>query len=206
MDHAVHRAEIYKSAEIGERTHHAVELLTRLERGVELLDLLLVLGFRGETDGADGSLSAFFLAGFDNAEADSLSLQTVERLFLRNSALRGGYEHAYVLVEYNASAAHYVLNRAGKNLAAFVCGDYLEPLLFCVKMLFGKLYGAFGVRKLDAYHLDLIADMEFLGKVDAAFGSDLVIRKNSRMLGSEIHFDLRRADRKNGTSNPFPCI
>lgn len=161
---------------VSERTV-PLELLARLQRGVERLDLLLVLRAERVADGADGA--AALLVVLENLQRHLLVLQLGQIRVLRQAALRGGYEHGRGLDLHDHAAAGDLLDGAVERFAALDRRLNLCEVLADVQPLLGQEDGALGVVELRTHHLDRIADMELVGEHDAALGRDLIIRQNA---------------------------
>lgn len=188
---------------VSERTV-PLELLARLQRGVERLDLLLVLRAERVADGADGA--AALLVVLENLQRHLLVLQLGQIRVLRQAALRGGYEHGRGLDLHDHAAAGDLLDGAVERFAALDRRLNLCEVLADVQPLLGQEDGALGVVELRTHHLDRIADMELVGEHDAALGRDLIIRQNARVLCAEIDLDLSGIHRQYDARDPFPCI
>ena len=124
----------------------------------------------------------------------------------RQAALRGGNEYGRGLDLHDHTAACNFLHGAVQCFAAFDRSLNLRKMLADVQPLFGQEDGALGVVELRAHHFDRIADVEFIGKNDAAFGRNLVIRQDACVLRPEIDLDLGGIYRQYDARDPFPCI
>ena len=204
MDHSVDAAQVHKRTISGEGLHNTGVLLADLCGLPELVRQSLALVLEDGTNGTDRT--AAVAVDLDDAEADFLLQQILQRIVAGRRCLGSGDKHAHAVGHSDHAALNHFGYNTGQNLLALLCSRDGFPALCCVEALLRKHDRTFLIVGAHDQEVHFVADFYQIFGFCIRVSRQLGNRNKSGLLSPNIYIDLVGGNADNHTVYLLICI